>query len=164
MRRSLFLFALVAMVLTPTARAWTWPTEGPVLRFFEFGSDPYASGLHRGIDVAGDRGTTVRAASEGTVSFAGTVPHGGKTVTVQTADGYSVTLVHLGSIGVLQGTIVDQGDAVGTIGPSGEPEVAEPYVHLGIRVTDEPQGYVDPLTRRNADDKRAEELHGPDDS
>ena len=34
------------------------------------------------------------------MSFAGTVPTNGKTVTIETADGYSVTLTHLGSIAV----------------------------------------------------------------
>ena len=33
---------------------------------------------------------------------------------------------------------------MGTIGPSGEPEGTEPYVYLGIRLTADPNGYVDP--------------------
>ena len=56
-----------------------------------------------------------------------------------------MTLVQLGSIGVPVGTQVSEGDVVGTIGPSGEPEGTEPYVHLGIRFTADPNGYVDPL-------------------
>jgi pyruvate/2-oxoglutarate dehydrogenase complex dihydrolipoamide acyltransferase (E2) component len=73
------------------------------------------------------------------------VPTNGKTVTIETADGYSVTLTHLGSIAVTKGATVAEQDAVGTIGPSGTPEVDEPYVHLGIRITADPNGYVDPL-------------------
>ena len=69
----------------------------------------------------------------GTVSFAGSVPTNGKSVTIETADGYSVTLTHLGSIGVAKGATVAEQDAVGTVGPSGTPEEAGPYVHLGIR-------------------------------
>ena len=41
--------------------------------------------------------------------------------------------------------LVSEGDVVGTIGPSGTPEVDVPYVHLGTRVAALPQGYVDPL-------------------
>ena len=84
-------------------------------------------------------------ADAGTVSFAGTVPTNGKTVTIETADGYSVTLTHLGSIALTKGATVAEQDVVGTIGPSGTPEVDEPYVHLGIRITADPLGYVDPL-------------------
>ena len=80
----------------PPALAWTWPADGPVLRPFALGEDPYAGGQHRGVDVAASAGAPVRSPSAGVVSFAGTVPGGGRTVTVQTADGYSVTLVHLG--------------------------------------------------------------------
>jgi Peptidase family M23 len=130
----------------PPALAWTWPADGPVLRPFVFGEDPYAGGQHRGVDVAGPAGAHVLSPAAGAVSFAGTVPGGGRSVTVQTADGYSVTLLHLGSYEVARGAFVAEGAAVGTIGPSGAAEHAEPYVHLGIRVTSEPHGYVDPLT------------------
>src|SRR5919204_1439798 len=96
----------VALALVPGAQAWTWPVLGPVLRPFEFGPDPYVGGLHRGIDIGAGAGAPVAAPAGGSVSFAGTVPHGGKTVTIQTPDGYSVTLVHLGSYSVRRGDTV----------------------------------------------------------
>ena len=109
--------------------------QGPVLRPFAYDeAHPYAAGQHRGIDIgAAAAGETVVAPSAGTVSFAGTVPTNGKSVTIVTADGYSVTLTHLGSILVAKGAAVAERDAIGTIGPSGTPEFARPYVHLGIR-------------------------------
>ena len=129
----------------PPALAWTWPVDGPVLRPFTFGEDPYAAGQHRGIDVADEPGAPVRAPSSGIVSFAGSVPGGGRTVTVETADGYSVTLVHLGTIAVVRHEALAEGTPVGTIGPTGDAEHDAPYVHLGIRLTSDAQGYVDPL-------------------
>ena len=129
----------------PPALAWTWPADGPVLRPFVLGDDPYAAEQHRGVDVAAPTGGLVLAPASGTVSFAGTVPGGGRTVTIQTADGYAVTLVHLGAVAVARGQAVVEGDGVGTAGRSGEPEHAESYVHLGVRVTADPNGYVDPL-------------------
>ncbi|MGH3030917.1 MAG: peptidoglycan DD-metalloendopeptidase family protein, partial [Gaiellaceae bacterium] len=137
------LIALQAGV--PPALAWTWPVDGPVLRPFVLGDDPYAAGQHRGIDLGAGAGVAVRAPAAGAVTFAGTVPGGGRTVTIQTSDGYSVTLVHLGSLGVGRGAAVAEGSAVGTVGPSGEPELAEPYVHLGVRRTADEHGYLDPL-------------------
>ena len=85
------------------------------------------------------------APAAGMVSFAGTVPTSGESVTIQTADGYSVTLTHLGSIAVAKGAPVAERSAVGTIGPSGTAEVDGPYVHLGIRITSDANGYLDPL-------------------
>jgi hypothetical protein len=127
------------------ALAWTWPVDGPVLRPFVLGDNPYAAGQHRGIDIGAPTGTTVRAPAAGTVSFAGTVPTGGRTLTIRTSDGYSVTLLHLGTIRAVRGAAVSEGDPVGTVGRSGVPELAEPYVYLGIRVTADANGYVDPL-------------------
>jgi hypothetical protein len=121
--------------------------QGPVLRPFAYDeAHPYASGQHRGIDIGADSpGTPVVAPAAGTVSFAGTVPTSGKSVTIETADGYSVTLTHLGSIAVAKGAAIAEQDTVGTVGPSGTPEVDGPYLHLGIRMTSDPDGYVDPL-------------------
>src|SRR6266511_1738699 len=145
--RRFVLVAAAALAFAPSAAAWTWPADGDVLRPFVFDpAHPYAAGQHRGIDVGGELGAPVPAPAAGTVSFAGTVPTNGKTVTIQTADGYSVTLVQLGTIAVKKGALVAEGDVAGAIGPSGEAEVAAPHVHLGVRITSEPQGYVDPLT------------------
>jgi outer membrane biosynthesis protein TonB len=137
------LIALQAGV--PPALAWTWPVDGPVLQEFTLGEDPYARGQHRGVDLEARLGDPVRAPARGTVSFAGTVPGGGRTVTIRTDDGYSVTLLHLGTIEIARGEAVDAGSAVGTAGASGDPEHVGPYVHLGIRLTADPNGYVNPL-------------------
>lgn len=121
--------------------------QGPVLQPFAYDeAHPYAAGQHRGIDIgAGSAGESVIAPAAGTVSFAGFVPTSGSSVTIQTADGYSVTLTHLGSISVAKGATVGEGLAVGTIGPSGTPEFSQPYLHLGVRLTDDPNGYLNPL-------------------
>jgi hypothetical protein len=145
MRRLVLVALSIALAWTPSAGAWTWPADGQVLQEFSFGGDPYAGGKHRGVDVADPSGADIVAPSAGTVTFAGSVPGGGKTVSIRTADGYSVTLVHLGTIGVLKGAFVDEGASVGGVGPSGTPEFDQPYVHLGVRVASDPQGYVDPL-------------------
>ena len=137
----------VFLAWAPAAYAWSWPVQGPVLRPFAYDRGrPYTPGQHRGIDIgAGSAGETVVAPAAGTVSFAGTVPTNGRSVTIEAGDGYSVTLTHLGAIEVAKGAAVAEGDAIGTVGPSGTPELAGPYVHLGVRVTADPDGYVDPL-------------------
>src|SRR3954453_12071220 len=121
------------------ALAWAWPVDGPVIRPFVLGDDPYASGQHRGIDIGAPAGAPVRAPAAGTISFAGTVPTGGKTITIRTADGYAVTLQRLGSTSVSQGLAVGEKDVVGSVGAA-----TEPYVYLGVRRNDQPDGYLDP--------------------
>jgi hypothetical protein len=144
MRRLLPAAILAALVLAPAAGAWSWPCDGAVVRPFATTTDPYAAGQHRGIDVAGATGADVRAPAAGEVTFAGTVAGNGRSLTILTAAGYSVTLTHLGSIGPKKGDAVAEDAVVGTIGPSGDAEVDRPYVHLGIRVASDPDGYVDP--------------------
>src|SRR5438552_17416895 len=120
MRRSLVRrFAsvlLLCAVASPVsvARAWVWPVDGPVLRPFSFDhAHPFAGGQHRGVDLGAPTGAKVVAPADGVVSFAGTVPTGGKTVSIQTPLGYSATLVHLGSIGVSRGARITEGSVVG---------------------------------------------------
>jgi hypothetical protein len=127
------------------AFAWTWPVDGPVIRPFDLGDDPYAGGQHRGIDIGAPLGAAVIAPAGGRVTFAGSVPTGGRAVAIRTADGYSVTLVQLGTLVVAEGSAVAEGDLVGTIGRSNEAEVSESHVHLGIRIAADPNGYLDPL-------------------
>ncbi len=145
-RLVLALFTAIALVAVPSAAAWTWPLGGEVLRPFSLGPDPYAAGQHRGIDVAGRLAEEVLAPASGTVSFAGTVPTHGRTVTIQTADGYAVSITHLGEIAVSKGDTVAEGARVGVAGASGEPEWPTPYVHLGLRVGATADQYVDPAT------------------
>src|SRR5438876_8999585 len=146
-RLVVWVVGLIALVQAGQAAAWSWPTPGPVLRPFSFGDDPYAAGQRRGIDIGSDAGAGVVAPASGTVTFAGSVPGGGKTISIRTDDGrYSVTLLHLGSISVGRGAVIDEGSFVGTVDVSGDPAYDRPYLYLGVRIASDPQGYIDPLS------------------
>ena len=147
MRRGVVLVIICACVLpVSVAQAWTWPVDGPILRPFSFDrAHPYGAGQHRGVDLGAPTGSAVVAPAAGVVSFAGTVPTGGKTVSIQTSSGYTLTLVHLGSISVTRGATLGEGAVVGSVGPSGVVEHSDPYVYFGVRTTSDPQGYVDPM-------------------
>jgi hypothetical protein len=140
--------AIVAALSVPApALGWSWPVHGSVLTFFSFDyAHPYTAGQHRGIDIGAPTGTGVEAPVSGSVAFAGSVPVNGKVVTIATPDGYSVTLVHLGSYSVRRGETVSEGSIVGSVGPSGGSELPVPFVHLGVRLAADPQGYLDPLS------------------
>ena len=157
MRRMLMAAVVLAtLALAPTALGWTWPVDGPVLRpyFFTILPEPIA-GHHRGVDIGAAPGTEVRAPATGLVTFAGTLPQGGRGLTIQTADGLSVTLLQLAATFAPRGTPVAEGAVVALAGPSSDPVTADPHVHLGVRVTAEEEGYVDPLTLLPARDTPA---------
>lgn len=137
---------LAFQVCVSPALAWTWPVSGPVLRPFAFDrGNPYAGGQHRGADIGASVGANVVAPAGGTVTFAGSTPGGGLTIAIRTADGYSATLVHLGSLAVGRGAAVQEGAVVGTVGSTGQAELGAPHVHLGVRIASDEHGYVDPL-------------------
>jgi hypothetical protein len=146
--RRLGVLLLCALALPAgSARAWSWPVDGQVLRGFDFDrAHPYAGGQHRGVDISAALGAPILAPAEGVVSFAGTVPGGGKTISLQTPFGTTVTLLHLGSIRVKRGQTVDERSVVAAVGPSTDAALPDPHVYLGIRTTADPEGYLDPLT------------------
>ena len=132
---------VIVLALPGRAAAWTWPAGGAVLRTFSFDrAHPYAGGQRRGIDIGGSTGDAVLAPSGGVVSFAGTTPGNGLTLSIRTGDGYTVSLTHLGSLALRAGASVGESAPVGTVGPSATPEFDVPYVHLGIRITGDENG------------------------
>jgi len=140
------LAAAFALSVPAVAGAWTWPVEGPVLQSYVFDElNPKAPGQHRGISIGAAIGTPVRAPVDATITFAGTVPSGGKTLSLLMAQGLSVTLLHLGSFDVAEGTTVAEGEVVGSVGATAGSELGQPFVYLGVRRADDPQGYLDPM-------------------
>src|SRR6266550_3099272 len=108
-RTVLLVAVLLGFVLAPAARAWTWPVDGAVLQPFVFDREhAYAAGQHRGIDVGGAAAAPVRAPAAGSVTYAGSVPGSGLSLTIATGDGLDVTLTHLGSLAVARGAVVGE--------------------------------------------------------
>jgi hypothetical protein len=141
--------ALVACFLAVPSAAqaspWRWPLEGRVITPYANGSDPYASGQHRGIDVAAPVGAPVVAASAGTVTFAGPLGSSGLTVAVRTDDGFDTSYLHLSSIAVGAGERVASGAPIGQVGTTGRRSAAEPHLHFGVREAGSRFDYRDPL-------------------
>ena len=126
------------------AGPWQRPVEGSVLRAFSLAADRFVPGQHRGIDLGAPLATTVRAACGGRVSFAGSVPGGGRTVSVRCGR-LIATYQQLASIGVRRGAVVLPGAQLGAVGRSKDPRTRRPHVHLGVRVAATGR-YVDPLS------------------
>jgi murein DD-endopeptidase MepM/ murein hydrolase activator NlpD len=121
--------AFLLVLAAPAEAAWQWPVTGDVITPYRNGSDPYAAGQHRGIDIAAPAGTSVVAAAGGEVRFAGTAGSSGVTVSIRTGEGYDTSYLHLSSLAVRAGARVTAGDRIGTVGTTGTRSAAQPHLH-----------------------------------
>ncbi|WP_433614106.1 M23 family metallopeptidase [Dactylosporangium sp. CA-139114] len=128
---------------TPADGVFQAPLDGPVTvtRGFEPPSDRYAAG-HRGVDLAGAPGQTVRSAGEGTVVFAGMV--GGRPVVSVEHPGGVRTTYEPVSATVVRGQAVSRGTPLGTLRPGHPNCPVAACLHWGLRT--DGNVYLDPLT------------------
>jgi Peptidase family M23 len=138
--------SLAFPALAHGAAGWAWPVRGPVITSYRNGTDPYAAGQHRGIDIAAPSGAPVAAATAGTVRFAGRAGFSGLVVAIRTADGrYDTSYLHLSAIGVAKGQRVSLGQRVGAVGTTGRRSARRPHLHFGVRDAGSRHAYHDPL-------------------
>jgi lipoprotein NlpD len=114
--------------------AWRWPASGRVIRKF-------SPTLHKGIDIAGDRGDPVRAVAAGRVVYAGAGIAGyGELLIVRHNAHYLSAYGHNERLLAREGQAVSAGETIATRGSSGTDSVK---LHFEIRRDGKP---VDPLT------------------
>jgi Peptidase family M23 len=145
MRRLLPTLIAFLLLTSPANAAWVWPVDGEVITPYRNGTDPYATGQHRGIDIAAPVGTSVVAAAGGEVRFAGTAGSSGVTISIRTADGYDTSYLHLSSLVARTGAHVSAGDRIGTVGTTGTRSATAPHLHFGVRDAGTRHDYHDPL-------------------
>lgn len=114
---------------------WIWPTDGTLIgRFASNGS------LNKGIDIAGQLGQPVLAASNGTVVYAGSGLRGyGELVIIKHSDTYVSAYGHNRRLLVREGQQVKVGQNIAEMGSTGTDRVK---LHFEIRRQGKP---VDPL-------------------
>jgi len=114
---------------------WTWPANGVLIgKFASNGS------LNKGIDIAGDLGQPVFAASGGTVVYAGSGLRGyGELIIIKHSDTYVSAYGHNRRLLVREGQQVKAGQSIAEMGSTGTDRVK---LHFEIRRQGKP---VDPL-------------------
>jgi murein DD-endopeptidase MepM/ murein hydrolase activator NlpD len=138
-----------------------------IIDFFGSGRDHNPGLAHRGIDIDGLAGEPVRTISPGRVIFSGMdmpgskesrqlppcnasdIPNrgmgrGGLYVRISHENGFHSLYMHLRSTSVVEGTIVNAGDQIGSVGSSGT-TVSGPHLHLELRVGVNPTDPAIPL-------------------
>lgn len=140
---ALGLVCMVASGPPAWAAMWSPPVDEPVI-VVPFGASRPA-GVHCGVDLQAEPGAQVRSPVSGQVVFAGAVPaDGGGTcvaVTIETPDGFRISLLPLDGSYVRSGMVVAGGDSLGRLATAGDDSSDMPHLHVGLRQGDR---YIDP--------------------
>jgi murein DD-endopeptidase MepM/ murein hydrolase activator NlpD len=122
---------------TPAVQNFLWPVHGQVVS--SFGS---AAGGERndGINILAPRGTPVRAADSGTVTYVGNeLKSYGNLILIRHDNGYVTAYAHSDTVNVARGDRVTRGQIIAYAGATGD--VTRSQVHFEIRLNTHP---VDP--------------------
>lgn len=105
------------------------PVAGEILSGF----GPKSSGQHNdGINIAAAKGTSVVAAENGVVVYAGNELKGmGNLILIRHEDQWITAYGHLDAMHVRKGEVVRRGQSIGTVGNTGS--VEKPQLHFEIR-------------------------------
>jgi len=108
---------------------FAWPVEGRVISRFGAKRD----GLRNdGINIAAKRGTSVKAAENGVVAYAGNELRGfGNMILVKHSGGWITAYAHVEKLQVNRGQKVKRGETIANVGSSGS--VVTPQLHFEIR-------------------------------
>jgi len=91
-----------------------------------------SSGVHKGIDIFGNKGKSVIASTTGIVIYTGNLSKGGNVVAILGPKWRIHYFAHLHSQSVRTGNFVKSGDAIGTLGDTGNAKGKQPHVHYSI--------------------------------
>jgi murein DD-endopeptidase MepM/ murein hydrolase activator NlpD len=120
---------------TPTFR---WPARGRVIA--GFGAKPNGQ-QNDGINLSVPEGTSIKAAEDGVVAYAGNELKGyGNLVLVRHSNGYVTAYAHASELSVKRGEQVKRGQIIAKAGQTGS--VTSPQLHFEIRKGSSP---VDPM-------------------
>ncbi|MDO5556625.1 MAG: M23 family metallopeptidase [Clostridia bacterium] len=115
------------------------PTSGVITSRFGIRSRNY----HTGIDIGAPRGTSIKAAASGTVTFAGYDGAYGNKIVVSHGSGVETVYAHCTKLLFSAGSSVSQGTCIATVGSTGRS--TGNHLHFEVRVNgvaQNPQNYV----------------------
>ena len=130
---------------------WTKPASGRYSSSFGWRMHPIykTPRQHRGADIATPIGTTVVAAGDGVVNYAGTMGGYGNVIMIShynNGQTFTTVYAHLSSINVSVGQVVDKGSRIGASGNTGAS--TGPHLHFEMHIgnwSDSGPSAVNPL-------------------
>lgn len=151
------ILSLHVLLMAQPACAATWPlaTSGlsATLSFHQSYTAGIKSYVHSGIDIPASAGMQISSPLAGTVRFAGTVPSGDSrtggpssqtmnAVSIEVADGKTVTLMPFDATWVHEGQVVAEGEGLGTLASRGDVSTSGVHLHMGYK---QGSAYLDPM-------------------
>jgi Membrane proteins related to metalloendopeptidases len=118
------------------------PVEGYISSGYGYRINPFISSIkhfHKGIDIAANMGTPIKAARDGLVVFSGRLEGYGNCIFIRHQDGYITVYGHNKVNKVKVGDIVYQGQEIAEVGRTGY--ATGPHLHFEVRKLDQP---IDP--------------------
>ena len=108
------------------------PAKGWISSDYGYRTDPFSGkkGFHHGIDIAGKKGSKVRAVASGVVVFSGKKNGYGYIVEILHANGYITKYGHNSKNLVKVGDLLNKGDVISLMGSTGRS--TGPHVHFEI--------------------------------
>jgi len=88
------------------------------------------SNFHNGVDIMSKRGTPIRPARKGIVTYTGWRGGYGKTIIIQHHDGYATLYGHCSAIKIKKGRWVTKNDIIGLVGSTGRS--TGPHLHFTV--------------------------------
>ena len=120
--------------ITAPPNVWVWPHKGKIVRTFKANSSS-----NKGIDIGGQIGDSVDAATSGTVVYAGNgLPGYGNLIIIEHPNSLLSAYAFAERILVKEKDLVQVGQQIATMGKQGD----QPSLHFEIRQNGKP---VDPL-------------------
>lgn len=92
--------------------------------------------LHKGLDIANDTGTDIRAADEGIVCYSGEMSGYGNIIIIDHKNGYKTYYGHCSKLYAKNGSVVSKGDIIAAMGSTGNS--TGPHLHFEIRKDNTP--------------------------
>lgn len=121
-------FLLPENAIIPVQNATTKDWNQQTFWYEPWGS----SGVHKGIDIFGSKGTPLLSATGGVVIFSGDVSKGGNVIAVLGPKWRIHYYAHMDSAEVSAGEWLSRGDTVGAMGVSGNAAGKPPHLHYSI--------------------------------
>mgnify|MGYP005758537425 CR=1 FL=1 len=101
------------------------------------------SSAHTGLDISAPKGTPIKAAASGTVTFAGWKGSYGYMIAISHGNGVQTYYAHCSKLYASVGQTISQGETIAAVGSTGNS--TGPHLHLEIRVNGvayNPQNYL----------------------
>lgn len=143
--------AVAVMTTLGKSKEIVTPLHGRITSRYGYRTNPISGkyGLHTGVDIAADEGTSIVAAYNGVVKDVGYGEKKGNFVLMEHIDGTQTLYCHCSQIIVEEGTVIRAGEVIALVGNTGWS--TGPHLHFEIHIDG---STVDPLTYIKENDGR----------